>query len=350
MKRVLIIRSGAVGDLILTLPVLSALKKRYSGLSIDMMGDPVRLNLFKTCGYVDDVLPVDGRDFTSLFGPGGPAGAPSGSVPRKPADGSVPRKLPDHLIRRLRSYDLILSYLPDPDGVFAENLQMFASGPVLTGQFRPPDGSRIHMTRVLTDALKPLGIDASVDPPRVDVPVGAAPDDLRRLENEQRLVAIHPGSGGVAKCWPAENYGALIDQLAESGFRPMITFGPADDLVRRRLLPLIETRDVLVFEGRSLVEVAALYARCRAMIGNDSGMTHLAAAAGTPVIAMFGPTDPAVWGPRGKEVRILWGTDVFEGDVDGMNRQGVFHPRSLDDIEAMRPFRILAGLCAAAGA
>ena len=86
------------------------------------------------------------------------------------------------------------------------------------------------------------------------------------------------------------------------------------------------------------------------MIGNDSGMTHLAAAVGTPVIAVFGPTDPAVWGPRGKKVRILWGSDVFDGDVDGMKRQGVFHPRSLDDIEAMRPFRILAGLCAAAGA
>ncbi len=350
MKRVLIIRSGAVGDLILTLPVLSALKKRYSGLSIDMMGDPVRLDLFKTCGYVDDVLPVDGRDFTPLFAPGGPASALSGSVPRKPADGSVPRKLPDHLIRRLRSYDLILSYLPDPDGVFAENLQRFASGPVLTGRFRPPDGSRIHMTRVLMDALKPLGIDASVDPPRVDVPVGAAPDDLRRLEKEQRLVAIHPGSGGAEKCWQAENYGALIDQLTESGFRPMITFGPADHLNRRDLLPWIESRDVLVIEDRSIEEVAALYARCRAMIGNDSGMTHLAAAADTPVIAIFGPTDPAVWGPRGKDIRILWGTDVFEGDVDGMNWHRLFHPRSLDDIEAMRPFRILAGLCVAAGA
>ena len=338
MKRVLVIRSGAVGDLILTLPVLSALKKRYSGLSIDMMGDPVRLSLLKHSGFVDGVLPVDDRKLTPLFAPDA-----------VPADGSVPRKPPDHLIRRLRSYDLILSYLPDPDGVFAENLRRFASGPVLTGPSRPLDGRRIHMTRVLLDALKPLGIGTSVDPPRVDVPSRATPDDVWELEKEQRLVAIHPGSGGAEKCWPAENYGALIDQLAESGFRPMITFGPADDLVRRRLLPWIETRDVLVFEGRSLVEVAALYARCRAMIGNDSGMTHLAAAAGTPVIALFGPTDPAVWGPRGKDVRILWGTDVFEGDVAGLYWKGPFRPKSLDGIEAMTPFRILSGYGEAAG-
>lgn len=341
MKRVLIIRSGAVGDLILTLPVLSELKKRYSGLSIDMMGDPVRLSLLKHFGFVDDVLPVDDRRFTPLFAPGGPGGA---------SPGSEPRKLPARLIRRLRSYDAMLSLLPDPDGVFTENLRRVASGPVLTGRSRPPDGGRIHMTRVLMDALKPLGIDASVDPPRVDVPSSAAPDDVREPETVQRLVAIHPGSGGAEKCWPAENYGALIDLLTESGFMPMITFGPADNRIRRRLLPWIESRDVLVIEDRSLVEVAALYARCGAMIGNDSGMTHLAAVAGTPVIAMFGPTDPAVWGPRGEDVRILWGTDVFEGDVAGINWPGPFRPQSLDDIETMMPFRILSGFCAVAGA
>ena len=341
MKRVLIIRSGAVGDLILTLPVLSALKKRYSGLSIDMMGDPVRLSLLKRCGFVDDVLPVDDRRFTPLFAPPGTQG---GTLP-----GSVPRKLPDHLIRRLRSYDLILSYLPDPDGVFVENLRRFASGPVLTGQSRPLDGRRIHMTRVLMDALKPLGIETAVDPPRVGVPSSAAPDDVHRLENVHMLVAIHPGSGGADKCWPAENYGELIDLLTESGFRLVITFGPADHLIRSCLLPWIESRDVLVIEDRSLVEVAALYARCRAMIGNDTGMTHLAAAAGTPVIALFGPTDPAVWGPRGKDVRILWGTDVFDGDVDGIKWKGPFRPRSLDDIDARTPFRTLSGIRAAAG-
>ena len=329
MKRVLIIRSGAVGDLILTLPVLTALKKRYDGLSIDMMGDPVRLALLKQCGFVDKVLPTDGREFTPLFVPGG--------------------ALPAHLVRRLRSYDAIITYLPDPYGVFAANLERLASGPVLTGRSRPAEGGRIHMTRVLVDALKPLGIETSVDPPRIDVPESADSDDLCSLENERPQVAIHPGSGGADKCWPVEHYGTLIDLLTESGFRPVITFGPADHTIRSRLLPWIESRDVLVIEDRSLVEVAALYARCRAMTGNDSGMTHLAAAAGTPVIALFGPTDPAVWGTRGKDVRILWGTDVFEADVDGMDWKGPFRPRNLNDIEATAPVRILSRVGAITG-
>lgn len=329
MKRVLVIRSGAVGDLVLTLPVLCALKNRYAGLSIDMMGDPVRLALLKHCGYVDKVLPIDGREYTPLFVS---AGAPSGSVSQD-----------------LRSYDAILSYLPDLDGVFAENLRRVASGPVLAGRSRPAEGDRIHMTRVLANALEPLDAGVSVDLPRIDVPPGAASDDLQRLAPDQTLIAIHPGSGGLTKCWPAENYGTLIDLLAESGYRPVITFGPADHMIRRRLLPWIETRDVLVVEDRSLVDMAALYARCRVVIGNDSGMTHLAAAAHTPVIALFGPTDPAVWGPRGKKVRILWGTDVLEGDVEALSWEVPFRPRSLDDIEAMAPFRTLSGICATAG-
>ena len=393
MKRVLIIRSGAVGDLILTLPVLSALKQRYDGLSIDMMGDPDRLSLLKHCGYVDKVLPIDDREFTPLFAPGGPSGP--GGAP----SGSVPRKLPDHLIRRLRSYDLMLSYVPDPDGVFAENLRRIASGPVLTGRSRPPaEDDRIHMTRVLMDALKPLGVGTSVDTPSIALRSSTAPADVRILPSnpvtedvrdlplnseiedarnrpsstapkevrnrpssveteeaqnrpsDENLIAIHPGSGGSAKCWPAERYVALIECLVEGGYRPVVTFGPADDAVRRRILPRINGRDVLIAEGLPLLEMADLYARCRAMIGNDSGMTHLAAATGTPVIALFGPTDPAVWGPRGKDVRILWGTDVFEGDVDCINWQGPFRPRSLDGIEPTAPLRILSGIFAAAGA
>ena len=335
MKRVLVIRSGAVGDLILTLPVLSALKKHYSGLCIDTMGDPVRLALLNHYGFVDGVLPVDGRDATPLFAPGVP--------------------LPARLIRRLRSYDTILTYLPDTDGVFTDNLRKSASGQVLTGQSRPLDGRRIHMTHVLMDALAPLGVEASPDPPRINARESTAPvdlrgDDLQATETERRLVAIHPGSGSPSKCWPAENFGVLIDQLNESGYRPLITFGPADNMIRRRLLPGIESRGVLVIEDRSLAEVAALYARCRAMIGNDLGMTHLAAAVGTPVIALFGPTDPAVWGPRGKDVRILWGTEVFEGDPCSMYWRGPYRPRSLDDIGTSTPFRTLSSLSAAAAA
>ena len=374
MKRVLIIRSGALGDLVLTLPVLAALKKHYEGLSIDMMGHPGRLSLLKQCGYVDKVLSIDSRVYTPLFAPGGtPTGAAGGragaadGTPAEAAGGSAGAadghagaaggSADDPAIRNLRSYDAILSYLPDPDGVFAGNLRRFVSGPeqtgltVLTGRSRPADGRRIHMTRVLMDAVKPLGADAIADLPAMPSTLRGAADDIRKmnLPSDHNLVAIHPGSGGLEKCWPAERYAALIERLADRGYKPVVTFGPADDKVRRRILPRIPVRDVLVVEDRPLVDVAALYARCRAMIGNDSGMTHLAAATGAPVIGLFGPTDPAVWGPRGKKVRLLWGSEEIGKDVGGLTWKEPFRPRSLSDIDVETPVRVLSELGVTAG-
>ncbi len=329
MKRVLIIRSGAVGDLILTLPVLSVLKKHYEGLSIDMMGDPVRLALLKHCGYVDNVLSIDDRVFTPLFAP---SDAPSGPA-----------------LHSLLSYDAIISYLPDADGVFEDNLRKFAGGPVLTGLSRPPEGRRIHMTHVLMNALEPLGVDAIADPPEIDPPLGAAAEDVSNLASDSTFIVIHPGSGGPAKCWPAERFAVLIECLVGRGCMPVVTFGPADDAVRRHILPRISNRDVTVVENCPLVDMAVLYARCRAMIGNDSGMTHLAAATGTPVIALFGPTDPAVWGPRGNAVRMLWGGGEIEHDVGGLTWKEPFRPRSIADIDVGSPIRLLTQLGVMAG-
>lgn len=366
MKRVLIVRSGAVGDLVLTLPALSALKKRYEGLSIDMMGHSSRLSLLKQCGYVDNVLSIDSRDFTSLFVPGGAiAGTALAADPGDSSTGVVdgrgdsstgvadgPGGTPtEAVIENLRSYDAILTYLPDPDGVFADNLRRYVSCPVLTGRFRPADGHRIHMTHVLMDAVKPLGVDSIADPPVISSALRGADNDIRNLNlpSDRSLVAVHPGSGGQAKCWPAERYAALIECLAEKGCRPVVTFGPADGAARRRILPRISGRDVIIVEDRPLVDMAALYAMCQAMIGNDSGMTHLAAATGTPVIGLFGPTDPAVWGPRGKRVRLLWGNEEIGKDAGGLAWREPYRPRNLADISVETPARVLSELGVTAG-
>ena len=322
MKRVLIIRSGAVGDLILTLPVLSALKKRYEGLSIDMMGDPVRLALLKHCGYVDNVLSIDDRVFTPLFAP---SGAPSGPA-----------------LHSLQSYEAILSYLPDADGVFEDNLRKFAGGLVVTGRSQPADGRRIHMTRVLMEALAPLGIETVAEVPGLAIPGSAVPEVVNTPEPEKKLIAVHPGSGGLKKSWPAERYVALIGELKDMDYQPVITFGPADYAVRSRIVPRIKDLEVRIVDDLSLVDMGALLSRCKAMVGNDSGIAHLAAALGVPVIALFGPTDPYVWGPRGKHVRILWGSEMIEEDVGKTVWKQPFRPRSLEDIQVEMPCRILS--------
>ena len=101
---------------------------------------------------------------------------------------------------------------------------------------------------------------------------------------------IHPFSGSRKKCWPLERFRDLAHRLA--GRMPVAwCAGPEDDLS-----PAVRFAD--------LYELAGWLASARIYIGNDSGPTHLAAAVGTPVVALFGPSDPAVWAPRGSQVAL----------------------------------------------
>jgi ADP-heptose:LPS heptosyltransferase len=103
-------------------------------------------------------------------------------------------------------------------------------------------------------------------------------------------VIIHPGSGSAAKCWPG--FGELIDRVSDS----VVLLGPCESQIQTNRPRL---------EGLMLQAVTEELRRCRIFIGNDSGITHLAAYLGCPTIALFGPTDPRIWGPIGRRVTIL---------------------------------------------
>jgi len=347
MRRVLIIRSGAVGDLILTLPVLTALKARYPDITIDMMGSLNRLLLLTHCGLVNKTWDLDSRDLTPLFG-------------RLDAISSS-------TVCELSAYDAIISYLPKGDGLFMHNLRKIAKGPVYQGSPDPDQEvsrkERKHMTHVLMEVLAPLGISSRAEAPKLPVAPAAvpcvsasnakarasptfnpavAPESERQNDSEPSRSAVqqvsriivHPGSGGEQKCWPGERFATLINTLGESGYSAWISFGPADRKIRDCMLPRIQHKhpNVRIVEHRALPQMAELLSQCKVMIGNDSGITHLAAAAGTQVIALFGPTDPALWGPRSKQAQVIWGGESMEGDAGSKKWIGPYHPRKLEDI------------------
>ncbi|HYF50197.1 MAG TPA: glycosyltransferase family 9 protein [Planctomycetota bacterium] len=136
------------------------------------------------------------------------------------------------------------------------------------------------------------------------------------------MVAIHPGSGGRKKCWSVKSFAKLAVELSCSrGLLPLVFFGPADDEVRdafEAAIPAgVEWQPVV---GRPLREVLALLTQCRAYVGNDSGVTHLAARA-CPTVAIFGPTDPSIWRPLGRSVQIVRAAD---GNLDKV---------SVDDVQ-----------------
>ena len=164
------------------------------------------------------------------------------------------------------------------------------------------------------------------------VPLGAAPASvafatafLRDLAPGRPLVAIHPGSGGERKNWPADRWETLgRDLLARGGEdrpRLLLVGGEADGKTIGALRTAWseaarETGDVLVAENVPLPQLAAVLARAQLFLGHDSGISHLAAAAGTPCLLLFGPTDPDVWAPPYPHIRVLRSPEPHMGALD----------------------------------
>jgi ADP-heptose:LPS heptosyltransferase len=116
-----------------------------------------------------------------------------------------------------------------------------------------------------------------------------------------RFVAVHPGSGSPSKNWPADRLGEVVASLAGSS-RWLLVVGPADS---EASAPLLGQRGAVVAAGLPPRVLGAVLSRAGLFIGNDSGVSHLAATFGAPTLALFGPTDPAVWSPVGASTSIL---------------------------------------------
>jgi len=182
-------------------------------------------------------------------------------------------------------------------------------GALLTDALPPPPGTA-HQLRDYDALLAAHAIAPDEDPPRLALPEPAA----RRAEAAlaaaglagARFVALCPGSAFAAtKRWPAERYGALADTLAGRGLPCVLLIGPGERELGARVAA--SARSALPVVGADLdpVELAAVLARARCAVTNDSGPMHLAGAVGTPVVAFFGATDPGRTGPSGSPSRVL---------------------------------------------
>jgi hypothetical protein len=187
---------------------------------------------------------------------------------------------------RLREYladfDRIVVWMRDEDSLLQSALASSCRAEVQTHSGLPPEDWGQHASRWYCAAL---GLDWP-DPPRLAISPSAEAYD----------VIIHPGSGGRIKNWPLANFVEVAEALHAQGRRVVWSLGPAEegwDLPGKGL------------PTESLVDRAARLASAKLYIGNDSGITHLAAAVGCPTIAIFGPTNPAVWAPLGDNVSVL---------------------------------------------
>jgi ADP-heptose:LPS heptosyltransferase len=122
---------------------------------------------------------------------------------------------------------------------------------------------------------------------------------------ERRLLALGPGSGSPGKNWPSGHFAELGRRWVKGNGHALVVSGPAEERMIGDLRRELGEEGVFFLENEPLPCVAAALERCEAFVGNDSGVTHMAAAVRTPTVAIFGPTDPGTWQPRAPRVKVL---------------------------------------------
>jgi len=307
--RILVIRPGALGDVLLTLPALQALQAGFGegaqgngtpavgvrperGPEIEVMGNLAVLEWLPGRSVVSAVSSFDRADLAVMFQPE-----------------TVP---PETLRRYLQPFDLVLSYVTPPEHVFAGNLAALVHGQTVSFQALREPGLRMHMSEYLQQPLRDMGLAMRREAPRLQLTAHDQEEGRRWWAEHElrdvRTVAVHPGSGSPGKNWPAERFVDVVRRLRrEWQAQILLLSGPAEAASVAAALRSLDERDYVPAQSLPLPLLAAILSRCQGYLGNDSGVSHLAAALGVPSVVILGPTDAEVWRPLGPRVRILRG-------------------------------------------
>ncbi len=262
--RILVLRGGALGDFLVTLPALAMLRQRWPDARVELIGNATAAALALPAELLDAVHSQHEARWGGLYGT---------------------QPLPPALADWLEQFDLVISYWPDPEG---ELRRRFPARPGQTTVFGAAQPNVAPAAAHYCAPLRELGL----------VPT-ALLYPLRHPAPERALIALHPGSGSPRKNWPLDRWLALARWLErDCAAQLLIVTGEA------------EPAGVLAGVGHHLRQLplgalADRLACCRLFLGHDSGISHLAAAAGAPCVLLFGPTDSALWAPPGPRVHVL---------------------------------------------
>ena len=280
MSKILVIRGGAIGDFILTLPALSALRQQFPNAKLEVLGYPHIARLAVAGGLADAVRSIEARPLAGFFARGG--------------------VLEPELHDYFASFPIIVSYLFDPDGIFEANVRRSCKGQFIAGRHRPDESKNEHATTVFLEPLKRLAIFDADPVPRLTFSEGRDPSSPKT-----NCIAIHPGSGSEKKNWPIEKWIQLARSLADRSDISLLLIGGEADGRRIETLKNALTQNIDLAFDLPLATLAERLASCSLFIGHDSGITHLAAAVGVPVIALWAETSEAVWAPRGNRAFVI---------------------------------------------
>ena len=262
--RLLLVRRGALGDTLLLLPLLRWLRTEHPDHELWLAGVAETVDLVAAHGLVQRASSVESLRLWRVDGAAAAQAA---------------------LARELATFAAVIADVPLPHSSFVPLALPRA------------DAGRPAARQILTAVTTVLHRPAPDPPPPATLldAVAADPDGD---------VVLHPGAGSRAKCWPAARYAELAHALRAQGRRVLVVVGEAE-LERGDDLAAVVAAADAVLPAPPLEALAARLARARAFVGNDSGVTHLAAALRVPTVAVFGPTDPRVWAPDLPWVRVV---------------------------------------------
>ena len=308
LSRVLVVKLRHHGDVLLSAPVFSVLKHRAPQVEIDALVYEDTREMLSGHPAIARIHGID-RRWRSM-----------GMAARLAGEWSLFRAL------RARRYDLVIHLTEHPRGAWlARTLGCrYAVAPgyrdrsrfwrrSFTHRFPLPLGGRRHMVEWNLDALRRIGVQPEPSERTVTLVPGAEAearvDALLAREGlaGQAFIHLHPASRWSFKCWPVARNAALIDALLARGERVVVTAAPVPaerdfvrDILGRCRPGVVDLSGQLTLKG-----LAALAGRAKLFVGVDSAPMHIASAMGTPVVALFGPSGEADWGPWSPRARVV---------------------------------------------
>ena len=306
INNILVVRPCAIGDFVQTLPAIRSLRNLFPYACIEILGNLSTIILAKNRFHADKIDRFDRQDFSHLFS----------------KENHIPKSVKDYI----NNFDLIISYLNDDDNVFVKNIIKIGVKNIINHNPLPIiNRSGRHLDQSIKTDKKKHIIDHLLVP---FISLGIESNDLFRTaeiyltENQKvfasdfihsrasnnsnkKLVAIHPGSGSKKKNWPVMRYSKVVKHLIDNGVKLIIIAGPAEENVITDISKDVSMESVIVLKDMTLPSIAAILNRVDFYLGNDSGISHIAAAVNTPSLLIFGPTDPDIWAPIGENSRVI---------------------------------------------
>jgi lipopolysaccharide heptosyltransferase II len=286
VHRILVIKLGGVGDVLLSTIVTKNLRLAFPDAKIHFLASSACVDILKGSPFLDGIVVFDRSKMSGL-----------------------------ELIRRVRQggYDLVIDLFGNPRTALVTRLSKaryrvgfrFRGRTYAYNVVVDPRGGEVHNTQFNLDAIEAIGV-AIQDR---NIYFHVSPADERYVSNilhEAKLgssfvVGLNVGGGWYTKRWGLERFAELADRLIEVYDASVVLLWGADQLSDVNMVRSLMKHNVFIPPSTTLPQLAALMRKCSVVVSNDSGPMHLASAVGTPVLGIYGPTNPQLQGPYGNQ-------------------------------------------------